>query len=162
MSMPDFNKILIDLESKINNSDEFTKILINLEDKVIGPSDDIRKLQDTTNRIERQILQNHSESTNNHNKAMQKINAICDKINLTQEPIFPNIRHSQQNNSADSGNSEYLDENDIDEADLNNCCDMNENQSGYMTIEDVNTIDEDEDVKIIDFDVEQEGKKLKA
>ena len=32
---------------------------------------------------------------------MQKINAIWDKINLTQEPIFPNIGHNQQNNSAD-------------------------------------------------------------
>ena len=76
MSMLDFNKKLIDLESKINNSDEFTKRLIDLEDKFTGHSDDIKKLQDTTNRIERQIWQNHSESTDNHNKAMQKVNAI--------------------------------------------------------------------------------------
>ena len=101
MSMPDFNKRLIDLESKINNFDEFTKRLIDLEDTVIGNSDNIKKLQDTTNRIKRKIWQNHSKSTDNHNKAMQKISTIWDEINLTQEPIFLNIGHSQQNNSAD-------------------------------------------------------------
>ena len=37
---------------------------------------------------------------------MQKINDIWDKINLTQEPILPNIGHNQQNNSTDSKNSE--------------------------------------------------------
>jgi len=35
---------------------------------------------------------------------------------------------------------------------------MNGNQSGYMTIEDVNTVIDDEYVKITDFDDEQEGK----
>ena len=36
---------------------------------------------------------------------MQKINAILDKINLMQKPIFLNIEHSQQKNSANSENS---------------------------------------------------------
>ena len=69
--MDDFNKKLIDLEIKINNkSDKFTKRLINFEDKVTGNFDDIKKLQDTTDQIERQISLNHSEATDNHNKAM--------------------------------------------------------------------------------------------
>ena len=54
MTMDDFNKKLIDLESKINNNfNKFTKRLINLEDKVTGHSEDIKKLQDMKNQIER-------------------------------------------------------------------------------------------------------------
>ena len=52
------------------------------------------------------MLKNRIESRDNHEKAMQKLNAILDKINLMQKPIFPNIEHSQQNNSTDSENSE--------------------------------------------------------
>ena len=107
MSMADFNKKLIDLESKINNnSDDFTKRLVDFEGKVTGHSNDIKKLQDTTNRIERQIWLNHSESTENHIQAMQKLTNICDKINQTQGPILPNIGHNQQDNSVDSWNPE--------------------------------------------------------
>ena len=81
MTMANFNKKFIELESKINNhSDKFMKRLVNLEDKVTGNSDDIKQLQDTTNRIYRLMLKIHSESRDNHNELMQKLNAIFDKI----------------------------------------------------------------------------------
>ena len=37
---------------------------------------------------------------------MMMLTSICDKIKMTQENLFQNIGHNQQNNSADSGNSE--------------------------------------------------------
>ena len=87
---------MLNLEKQINNnSDDFGKRLVDLEGIVTGHSNDIKKLQDTTNRIERQIWLNHHEATENHSQAMQKLTELCDKINQTQQPIFPNMERNQ-------------------------------------------------------------------
>ena len=64
MSMAGFQKKLLDLEKQINNnSDDFGKRLVSLKGTVAGNSNDIKKVQDMTNRIERQMWLNHNEAT---------------------------------------------------------------------------------------------------
>ena len=80
--MADFPKKLLDLEKQINNnSEDFGKRLVDLKGIVAGHSNDIKKLQDTTNQIERQIWLNHSEAIENHSQAMQKLTKLREKIN---------------------------------------------------------------------------------
>lgn len=68
MKMTDLSKKLIDLENRItSHSDDFNQKFIDLESKVIGHSDNIKKLHDTTNRIEQQLGHNYIKSKINHN-----------------------------------------------------------------------------------------------
>ena len=102
MSMAGFQKKLLDLEKQINNnSDDFGKRIVSLEVTVAGSSNDIKRLHDMTNRIERQMWLNHHEATENHSEAMKKMTELFDKLNdkiykisQTQEPIFPNVEHN--------------------------------------------------------------------
>jgi len=68
MTMTDFNKKMIDLENRItSHSDDFNQKLVNIESKVIGHSNDIKRLQDTTSRIEQQLEGNYIKSEINRN-----------------------------------------------------------------------------------------------
>ena len=82
MSMAEFQKKLGDLEKQINNnSEEFGKRLVDLEGTVAGHSNDIKKIHDTTNRIERQMWLNHHEATKKHNEAMNKMTEHSEAMN---------------------------------------------------------------------------------
>ena len=116
MLMVGFQKKLLDLKKQINNnSDDFGKRLVGLEGTVVGNSNKIKKVHDTTNWIERQMWLNRHKATENHSEAMKKMTELFDKLNYkidkisqTQEPIFPNVEHNQLNNSANSNhNHEY-------------------------------------------------------
>ena len=71
MSMAGFQKKLLDLEKQSNNnSDDFGKRLVGLEGTVAGNSNDIKKVQDMMNRIERQMWLYHNETIENISEAM--------------------------------------------------------------------------------------------
>ena len=100
---------------------------------------------------------------------MQKINTILDKINLMQKPIFPNIEHSQQNNSADSENSDdnheeslHFEEDQVmeiptyeNEGDLKNKDELVSQETVEETEKDEVDIDQDKDLHEADLNVDE-------
>ena len=89
MTITNFSKKLIDLQNRITSrSDDFNQKLVNLKSKVTRHSDDIKKLLDTTSRIEKQSGQNHTESKMNHNQTMTILIVICDRMKITPKQII--------------------------------------------------------------------------
>lgn len=74
---------------------DFNKRLLDLETKVIGQGEKIEALQDTTKRIESQLEQNQNESKKDQgvfsdkvDQAMVLLICICNKLKVTPDQIL--------------------------------------------------------------------------
>lgn len=106
MTMADFQNKLVDAEHKKNNNhDEVNKRLDDFQIKLKGQTDNIKKLQDTTDRIEIKMENNRIQTEVDLKESLTLLKLLCRKMNCTPAQILQENEDNQEHNSSDSTKS---------------------------------------------------------